>query len=484
MQNGVLKIDLLKLLRYILKRIWLVILCAAIGFAGMYYYVAKVQTDTYSASATLYVYNGNPNVVNYQYVSSNDLSTAVQLLDTYMVVVKSNKVMDSVAERLSAQYPGITNSFIAGTLSMGSVSDTGVLRVVSTTTDPQLAADICNAVLDAAPSEIIRVVGAGSVEVIDYAEVPTAPVSRGPMKKGLLGGMAGAVLAAGILVLFFLLNRRVGDSREIESNYTPPIFASIKRMRRESKDPTVYLLNENLPRDTFESYAKLRMNLLYSLAEKESNAVAVTSSISGEGKSTIAANLAVSCAMSCEKVILIDADMRRGCQAEIFTYSSDAPGLSEVLRKRKSWQECVIHTKYAGLDVLPAGKLPSNPAELMSSMQMKELLKVLGEEYQLVLIDVPPINIVSDPLMLSDIVAGCLFVVRQNYSDHREIRRALIAAEMTKMEVMGFVFYGEKTEQGYYYAKKYYKSYYNRYTSRVEAENTRKDGETGHEEAK
>ena len=90
--------------------------------------------------------------MNYQYVSSNDLSTAVQLLDTYKVVIKSNKVMDSVAERLAADHPGITNDEIRDTISMSSVDDTGVLKVTSQTRDPQLSADICNAVLDVAPS--------------------------------------------------------------------------------------------------------------------------------------------------------------------------------------------------------------------------------------------------------------------------------------------------------------------------------------------
>ena len=163
MQNQAFNIDLLKLLKYILKRIWLVILCAAIGFGGMYWWVAYRQVDTYASSGTMYVYNGNPNLVNYQYVSAGDLNSAVQLLDTYLVVVKSNKVMDSVTERLAQDYPAITSDYIRGTLTMGSVSETGVLKVTCETRDAQMSADICNAVLDVIPSELIRVVGAGSV---------------------------------------------------------------------------------------------------------------------------------------------------------------------------------------------------------------------------------------------------------------------------------------------------------------------------------
>ena len=316
-------------------------------------------------------------------------------------------------------------------------------------------------------------VGAGSVEVIDYAAAPTEPVSRGPLKKGILGGLAGAVLACGVLVLLFLLDRKVDDIKELEQSDTPPVLATIRRMKKKTSVASDFLLGPHAARDQFESYAKLRMNLMYALRDKEHGAVVVTSTISGEGKSTIAANLAVSCAMSCGRVLLVDADMRRGCQAQIFNYDEESPGLFEALTKKKDWRECVLSTEQDALDVLPAGHLPSDPAELMASMEMSDLLKELNEAYKLVLIDVPPINIVSDPLMLSDIVTGCLFVVRQSYTDHREIRKALIAAEMTRMEVLGFVFYGERTESDRYYAKKYYDHYYHNYEDRALADDGR-----------
>ena len=97
------------------------------------------------------------------------------------------------------------------------------------------------------------------------------------------------------------------------------------------------------------------------------------------------------------------------------------------------------------------------------------MLTILGEiegTYDLVLIDMPPINVVADPLVLSTNIAGCIFVVRQDFSDHRDIRSALISAEMTGMDVLGFVFYGENIRQGGYYSRRYYKSYYNKYDYR------------------
>ena len=469
MQSKTYKLDLVKLIKFILKRCWLPILCAVIGFGLMHIRATRNRIDTYTASGTMYVYNGNPNLVNYGYTNSADLNTAVQLLDTYMVVVRSNKVLDTVTERLVQNYPFITPELIASTLSMGSVSQTGVLRVSCTTWDAQMSADICNAVLDVAPAEIIRVVNAGSIEIIDYATVPLFADRRSTLRNSLIGGIGGGLLGGAILVLLFLLNHKVTDIKEIEENYTPPVLASIHRSHKSSKQPISFRLSDKSSIEVTESYAKLRMNLMYAMAGNQNRAVAVTSSVAGEGKSTICANLAISCAMAGKSVVLVDGDMRRASQRGMFLYDPGLPGLSEVLVGRVDWHDAVVPTGVKGLRILPAGKLPPNPSELLGLESMKTLVAQLQQEFDLVLIDVPPINIVSDPLAISGLVAGCLFVTRQNYTDHREVRKALIAAELAGMNVMGFVFYGEKIHQEGYYYRKYYKKYYDQTESDEEA---------------
>lgn len=461
------KINLKKLAVFLLKRCWIIILCAAIGFAGLYCYTRYYQNDTYTAYATMYVLNGNPNLVNYQYANVNDLTSAVQLLDTYMVVVRSSKVMNVVAERLMKDYPGIYADYISSTLSMGSVSDTGVMRINSTTPNAQLSADICNAVVDVAPAEIIRVVNAGSIEVIDYAETPEFPDNRSPKKRGALGALAGAAAAAALLVLIFLLNHKVADVESIAENYTPPVLASIPLQKKKTNNSSALLLNNNSPLELIEGYAKLRMNLLYTLVERQNRVVVLTSAISGEGKSTIAANLAISCAMSGKKVLLIDGDMRRACQRDHFDYEEESPGLSEALVGSVHWWDTVLSTERDNLYIMPAGHLPPNPAELLSLESAKYLFEQIQQDFDLVLMDMPPINIVSDPLVVSTNVAGCLMIVRQGYSDHRAIRKALISSEMTGMNVLGFVYNGENAKEESYYKKKYYRNRYYHHQSQA-----------------
>ncbi|MBR4236250.1 MAG: polysaccharide biosynthesis tyrosine autokinase [Clostridia bacterium] len=475
------RIDLVKIAFYLLKRVWLIILCAAIGFGIMYYRAESNHRNTYTASGTMYIVNGNPNLINYQYTSMSDITSAVMLLDTYKEVVKSEKVLDAVVDRLAAEYPGIAPGYISATINMSSVNNTGVTRVSCTTDDPRKSTDICNAVMDVAPSEIKRVVGAGSVEVIDYADPDKlpGPNPHNSRRRGMTGAMAGAVIAAGVLVLLFFLNQKIEDSKELTDSYKPPLLASVPRSKKDSEDQSDFMLNEKSPMKTVESYAKLRMNLLYTLVGKERKNVIVTSAISGEGKSTIAANLAISLAMGGKRVLLVDGDMRRACQRDIFRYRKHAKGLSDVLVGECEWSEALSETNWELLKVMPAGHTPPNPADLLASAKMKELLLQLEEAFDLVLIDMPPINIVSDPLALASETAGSLFVVRQRFSDHREIRKALNSAELTGLDMLGFVFYGENIEQrGYYYYRKYYDHYYHKYDKYDTRANNRDKGQT------
>ena len=466
MDRKIVKIDLAKLIMFVLKRCWLIVLCAELGFGALYIRTTRFMPDTYTASGTMYVNNGNPSMEQYQYTNQSDLDSAVRLIDTYLIVVKSEKVMKSVVDQLSSDYPGIQAKYIASTLSMASVSETGVASVRSTTNSAKLSRDIVNAVLDAAPSEIIRVVSAGNIEIIDYAVAPMLPDSKGEISRGILGGMTGAVLAGCILLVMFLMNQRITDATDLTDNYTPPVLASIQRIKEDSEKASTFLLTNSTDMGIVENYAKLRMNLLYTLVGKDTKVVVITSAVAGEGKSTIAANLAISCAMGDKKVLLVDGDLRRASQSKIFELSDHTKGMAEVLVGSSKWQDVILKNIRGNVDLLPAGHFPPNPAELLGSNEMQLLLKELEQAYDLVLLDMPPINIVSDPLVLSNSVAGCIFVTRQDYSDHREIRKALIEAEMAGMNVMGFVFYGEDIKEAGYYSKKYYNKYYSKYEYR------------------
>ena len=141
------QIDLVKLLFYILKRLWLVVLCAEIGFGVCYTYLTQELPDTFTAYGTMYVSSNSPDMYDAQSTYSGDLTSASQLIKTLLVVVKRDTVMAKVTDSISADHPEVTAAFVSESLSMESVSDTGVVAVKSTTEEAQLSADIVNAVI-------------------------------------------------------------------------------------------------------------------------------------------------------------------------------------------------------------------------------------------------------------------------------------------------------------------------------------------------
>ena len=276
------------------------------------------------------------------------------------------------------------------------------------------------------------------------------PDSRRPLRKGIIGALVGIVLSGGLLLFLFLMNQRISSVKDLTDNFSPPVLGSIRRDRTEHKDPGSFLISDSTPMEALDSYAKLRMNLLYSLAGKEKHTVVITSAIAGEGKSTIAANLAISCAMGGKRVLLVDSDMRRACQRDIFKYSEDSPGLSEALIGECSWREALIPTGRENLSVLPAGKLPPNPAELLSIGQMSSLLEAMQEDFDLVLLDMPPINIVSDAVLLSNMIDGYLMIVRHGFSEFKKVNEALRQMKFADAKIIGFVYNGKNNDKKYY----------------------------------
>lgn len=486
MQNNVIQIDLWKLIKYMLKRCWVMIILAVIGFGAMYYRTEKNHVDSFTASATIYVNNNNPNLINYQYTSSADLMAATQLIETYSIVIRSDKVLDAVRTQLvqNAEIPGfdMNNAQISATLNMSSVNETGVCRISCTTGNAILSREICNAVVDIAPEEIKRVVGAGSVEVIDYAAIPMMPNGYSLTRQGAIGALAGIVLGGAILLVFFLLDRRVDSEKELHDRYDVSVLASIMRMdsknelikkkkkkRENSKsdmdDGNRYLVAKHTPETIREAYKHLRTNLRFAMVKQESKVLVVSSAVPGEGKSTISANIAIVSSQAEQKVLLIDGDMRKPRQHRMFMLNNHENGLSDLLVGDTTLEAAVHRDVMPGLDILCAGSTPPNPSELLGSEAMLRLIEQANQEYDLVILDTPPVNIATDALVLSDKMAGLLFVVRQDYSEHPEIRKALQSVEFTGGNLLGFVYSTKELNNRSYYYKHYYHRYYRKYYS-------------------
>lgn len=224
------------------------------------------------------------------------------------------------------------------------------------------------------------------------------------------------------------------------------------------------LFQKNIDFTVSEQYKLLRTNLSFTLPEDVKCAIiGVTSSMRGEGKSTTSVNLSYALAQSGKKVLLIDGDLRLPSVAKKMKLEN-TKGLSNMLFDYDSQQLEEYKSQY--LDnwyIVPAGEFPPNPSELLGSRKLGRLLDRLSESFDYIVIDFPPVNIVSDALAASKHITGMILVVKEDYTEKKELEACIRQLKLSDVNVLGCLFNGAKSgkkSNGKY--KKYYKSYYSR----------------------
>lgn len=247
----------------------------------------------------------------------------------------------------------------------------------------------------------------------------------------------------------------------------------MKKRKAVSKlfDPQKMLLTEESSFPTREAYKTLRTNVLFSLPGNESKCIGIVSANRGEGKSTIAINLAISFAQTNKKVIVVDCDMRLPTVASKIGVDSK-PGLSNYLAGNTDIQSNLIQRlPQYGIDVLASGDIPPDPTALLGSQQMENLISLLKEYYDYVILDFPPVTIVTDAVILSGKVDGYLLVVRHNLSEFKKIKETFRQMDFSDAKILGIVYNGKGSRDKYYYKKRggyYYSDYYQKPSDKKE----------------
>ena len=220
------------------------------------------------------------------------------------------------------------------------------------------------------------------------------------------------------------------------------------------------LIVNNYPKSSVtEAIKTIRTNLRFSSIEKDLKTILITSSMSGEGKSFVSANLAASYANSNEKVLLIDCDLRRGRQKDIFNLKIKSHrGFSNLLldsSKRINIKDYINKTNIKNLDVLTTGTYPPNPTVLLESRKMEEILKILKENYDIIVLDTPPVTGLTDTLILSRLADIVLIVARAKKTTPEILNNTKESLEKVNATIGGVILNGtDKLDS------KYYKNYY------------------------
>jgi polysaccharide biosynthesis transport protein len=302
----------------------------------------------------------------------------------------------------------------------------------------------------------------GNARVVSLALLPDKPISPKVPLNLALGGFMGILLGAGTALVLEAMDKSLKTLDETKRLLGYPLLGTIplvdKKVNQDGnfEQPELSVLN-NPYSPVSASFEMLQTNLGLSISDKTLKVIAVSSSIPGEGKSFVSANLAVAMAQLGKRVLLIDADMRRSRQHEVWQIPN-LKGLTNILTNqtelRYATQEALVT-----LEILTAGTTPPNPLALLDSQKMADLVQKVSEEYDFVIIDAPPLTAVADPLTIGKYADGMLLVVRPGVGTRETVTTAKSLLEQAGQRVLGMVVNGVSSQHGYggyYYSKGYY----------------------------
>ncbi|MBJ9434929.1 polysaccharide biosynthesis tyrosine autokinase [Acinetobacter baumannii] len=307
----------------------------------------------------------------------------------------------------------------------------------------------------------------GNVRIVDTAIEPVEPIKPKKLQVLILSLFLGSFIGTLIALLRNMLRTGIKDSGQIENELDLPVYATVPRspiqesrikiLKRKKSIPILAVKNSD--DIAIESLRSIRTAIHFALANAKNNIIMIVGPSPEVGKSFISTNLATIFAQGDKRVLLIDADMRRGYMHKYFDVDVK-PGLSELLSGQADLQKVLHKTPVANLDVITRGKSPTNPSEILSSNQFKELLEQLQSQYDHIIIDTPPVLAVTDGIIISQYTGVNLIVARYAKSQMKELELTLNRFEQAGVKVNGFILNDiQRASAGYGYGYNYAYAY-------------------------
>lgn len=449
--------------------IWILI-CTLIGAISLFLVSKLFIKPSYTASVQMYV---DPN----DSAASADLTKltyAQKVVATYINFLETKVFYQQVLDKCSLRY---TISELKDMTQIQAVNNTEIFQINVTSPNPKDSYAIVQAMQEIAPALISSIKNAAEISVVDPVVLPDVPSSPDILGNTLMGGILGLFFSILFAVLWEMFNIKVKNQEELTKKYSLPVLGAIPNFGGTKKK---YLLegrvseqqrelsgqqrelsnresevNENIKFVITEAYKTLRTNLRFTLRNEGCKKILIGSSIPEEGKSTTSANLAVSISQTGARVLLMDCDLRKGSLHNFFHLRS-RPGLSDILSRQEDINNVISDTMYTNLKVIPLGSIPPNPTEILSGIEIEKIIKRLENEFDYILIDTPPITVVSDSLSLIKLVDGVLIVVRENHTSYPNLLNAISKYKFAEANILGFVLNGVTLKK----ARKNYQYYY------------------------
>ncbi|WP_110182319.1 polysaccharide biosynthesis tyrosine autokinase [Nocardioides solisilvae] len=421
----------------IVQRRWMFILATIAVCLGIAALFTLNATPQYSSTARLFVSTSQSDTS--QAYQGNLFAT--QRVSSYADLVGGRELAEVVGQRLDLDEDQISE--LPDRVAASVVPETVILSITATDPDARAAQSLAQAYVEEL-QDLIRELETPSGEsrapvkatVVDDASFNDNPVSPQPVRNYGLAGVLGLLLGLGIAVLREVLDNTVKTTEHATAAGKAPVLGSITFDGQAPKRPLVTSLEPHAPR--VEAFRVLRTNMQFVDVDQAGGRVyVVSSSVPGEGKTTTSANLALTMAQTGQKVVVVEADLRRPRLALALGVDNTI-GLTTVLVGKVSLDDA-LQDHDSGVTVLPSGAVPPNPSELLQSHAMEELLADLRSRFDLVIIDAPPLLPVTDAALIAAQADGALLIARHGKTTRDQLAHAVDRLEAVGARTVGLV---------------------------------------------
>lgn len=442
-------IDILKSKKILIA--FILSLFIVLGYFYSYYYIKP----EYKSTTTLLLIPNNSE--ESKTITNSDLTLNSGLISTYSNIAKNSKVLKKVIDNLNLE---IAEAELLKSIEISIVKDTHILEISVKGSNAEVATDITKELANVFLAEIKEIYQLDNIGIVDEAQIPNAPYNISHPKDIVIFIMIGAFASFIYVMIVYIFDNTIKKDIDIERYIKVKALGNIPI--------NVNKKNEIVERNNAKSYVTecintIRTNILYMNSTKKAKTILITSCMPREGKSWVSANIAASFAETNRKVLIIDADMRKGRANKIFGIDN-TEGLSNYLHfitgnikeDIELGRKYIKETQIPNLHILSNGPIPPNPSELLASSGMKELVTLLKNIYDIIIIDAPPCKLVSDSIVLSTIVDSTVLVVnaeKTKISDLKEVKKSInivggkiIGAILNRIKVSGKTY-----SKSYYY---------------------------------
>ena len=454
------KIDLIRIINNMWKGLHrygiLLGLLVVLVAMGMVFRTYKSYSPIYSANATFTISIDDSEFYNNS--SYYNSKAASQIVNTFPYILNSGILQKRIAEDLGTEN-------VPGTISTETLGNTNMITIVVKSSKPEDAYQILQAVIKHYPEVAEPVVGVVSMNLLDMTDIPESasnpPSYRNSAIKGVIVGVA---MCCAFLLVYAFTRNTIHEEEDFKKMLNIDCICAIpqivfkKRGKEFRKDISIY--NKKISQTFLESIRVLRARIEKDAKKNDLKVFLVTSAAPGEGKSTIAANIAMALAMRESKVVLVDCDLRNPSVREKLAMKK-GKGIYEYLVGDTTLEDILQWNKEYQMYVLPGGEAIGNGSELMDTPKMYELLNELKEIADYVILDTAPVGILTDTAVLAQAADAALFVVKQDYANRSAIMEGIEQLAESKIYIAGCILNGAQAGIGGYGYKNY--RYYSKY---------------------